>query len=94
MEIIKLAGMNRELQPPKDWNPETDGECAPLPVFAEVVDGHMVMTSAWKPSAEELEQLNKGAAVALVIYGTIHPPVALGVFPAEMEVNSGDVPAG
>lgn len=83
MEITKLPGMNRELAPPGGWDAEKHGECSPLPVFAEVVNGNMVMTSAWKPSAEELAELNKGAAVALCVYGTMHPPVALGVFPAE-----------
>jgi hypothetical protein len=80
MEMVKLEGMNRELGAPKGWDEEKHGKCEPLPVFAEVVNGHICMTSAWKPSAEELASLNAGAAVALVIYGSVHPPVAVGVF--------------
>lgn len=87
MEIIKLPGMNRELAPPKDWDAEKDGECGTLPVFAEVVNGGMTMTSAWKPSEEELNELVKGGVVAMVIYGTMHPPIALGVFPADVVVG-------
>lgn len=90
MEIVKLPGMNRDLAPPGGWDKEKHGECVPLPVFAEVVKGDIVMTSAWKPNAEELAELNKGAAVALVVYGGLHPPIAVGVFPAE--VSAGTIP--
>lgn len=83
MEAVKLPGMNRELAPPKGWDPEKNGECTPLPVFAEVHNGSIVMTSAWKPSEEELAHLTSGGAVALVIYGTLHPPIAVGVFAPE-----------
>lgn len=86
MEIVRLEGMNRDLQPPADWDVAKHGECAPLPVFAEVKNGALVITSAWKPSAEELVHLNAGGAVALVVYGTTHPPVAIGVFPALLQV--------
>lgn len=83
MEIIKLPGMNRELAPPGGWDAEKHGECLPLPVFAEVSNGGMHMTSAWRPSAEELVALNAGGAVAMTIFGTLHPPIALGVFAVE-----------
>ncbi len=94
MEIIKLPGMNRELAPPGGWDVEKHGECLPLPVFAEVRNGGMMLTSAWKPSAEELEALNRGCAVALTIFGTMHPPIVVGVFadahmPATQEGSDG-----
>jgi hypothetical protein len=81
MEIVRLEGMNRDLGAPKDWDEEKHGKCEPLPVFAEVVKGNMVMTSAWKPDAEELAAINAGGPIALVIYGGVHPPCGLGVFP-------------
>lgn len=80
MEAIKVQGMNRDLQPPPDWNPETQGECVPLPVFAEVQNGNLLMTSAWQPNEDELEALRRGQPVALTIYGQYHPPLAVGVF--------------
>lgn len=93
MEMIKLPGMNRELGAPKDWDAEKDGPCGSLPVFAEVSNGTMRMTSAWKPSAEELDALLRGGVVALVIYGTLHPPIAVGTF-APQDVPGAFLPPG
>lgn len=56
-----------------------------LPLRDEIrnttVDGPKtkVMVTAWEPTPDELERLNKGAAVHLVIMGTVHPPVMLEV---------------
>lgn len=79
MEAIKLPEMNRELKPPKDWDAEKHGECVPLPVFAEVVNGDMRLTSAWKPAPIELEALYDGQPVLLTIFGTTHPACVVGV---------------
>lgn len=38
-----------------------------------------VMVTAWEPTPDELERLNKGASVHLVVVGTQHPPVMLEV---------------
>ena len=93
MEIVRIDGMNRDLAPPGGWDAEKHGECSPLPVFAEVVNGDMVMTSAWKPDATELDHLLRGGAVACVVYGTLHPPIALGVFEAK-NVPGATLPPG
>ena len=37
------------------------------------------MESEWKPTAEELEALNKGGSIKLRVLGTSHPPVMLEV---------------
>lgn len=56
-----------------------------LPLRDEVrnttVDGPTtpVMVTAWEPTPDELERLNKGASVHLCILGTQHPPVILEV---------------
>ena len=55
-----------------------------LPLRDEVrnttVDGETpVMVTAWEPTPDELERLNKGASVHLVVVGTQHPPVMLEV---------------
>lgn len=60
-----------------------------LPIRDEIrnttVDGEQmpVMVTAWEPTPEELDRLNKGAHVRLCVLGTGHPPVMLEV---------GDVP--
>lgn len=33
------------------------------------------MTTAWLPTPKELEILNAGGAVHVIIYGTVHPPI-------------------
>jgi hypothetical protein len=37
------------------------------------------MVTAWEPTPDELERLNKGALVQLRVLGTGHPPVMLEV---------------
>lgn len=37
------------------------------------------MVTAWEPTPDELERLNKGACVHLVVLGTVHPPVLVEV---------------
>lgn len=53
-----------------------------LPVRRELdpVSGRSVVYSYWKPSAEELEELQRGAKLQLGIHGMEPiPPVSLGV---------------
>ena len=56
-----------------------------LPVRDELrnttVDGPqtLVMVTAWEPTPDELERLNKGASIHLIVGGTGHPPVLLEV---------------
>ena len=56
-----------------------------LPIRDELrnttVDGSQtpVMVTAWEPTPDELERLNKGAFVQLCVLGTGHPPVMLEV---------------
>lgn len=37
------------------------------------------MVSAWHPTPKELEALNKGAPVHVVVLGTSHPPIKVEV---------------
>ncbi len=56
-----------------------------LPLRDEVrnttVDGPATrcMVTAWEPTPDELERLNAGASVHVVIVGTQHPPIMLEV---------------
>ena len=44
-----------------------------------------VMLTAWQPTPEELEALNKGASIHLRILGEGHPPVSMDVGPVPEE---------
>lgn len=80
MNPIKIPGANKEFAAPTDWDGLRNGECATLPVLMTVDDeGLMLLQSAWKPDAAELEALNHGSAVVLMIFGRGHPPVSLSV---------------
>lgn len=78
MRPMKFVGMNTVLSPPKTWDSEVNGVCAPLPVQLE--GGYSI--SAWKPSREEFEKLIDGgwiyACVAVGESGT-QPPIAVAV---------------
>lgn len=46
----------------------------------EIQDGRSAVLSYWKPSSEELEELQRGAVLVLGIHGMEPiPPVSLGV---------------
>jgi len=46
-----------------------------------IVDGELtpVMVTAWEPTPDELERLNKGALIQLCVIGTGFPPVMIEV---------------
>lgn len=86
MYPTKIVGSNMTFRPPQSWDAKANGECVDLPVVIDpppgtkLAAGQMVdITSAWVPTPEELAQLNAGHAVQLTVYGTVHPPVHLGV---------------
>lgn len=67
---------------PENWD-DSKAECSSIEVRAVVLqpEGIPVVETAWKPTAEELEQLNHGSAVVLRVYGDGMPPVQLYVEP-------------
>ncbi|PDT77206.1 hypothetical protein [Bradyrhizobium sp. C9] len=80
MDIAKIDGANMTLGAPPNWDEERDGTCFALPIRAEVINNSMPsLTSAWKPTAEELARLNAGAPVHLRVISRTHPPVMLEV---------------
>lgn len=58
-----------------------------LPIRDEVIscnvngDGTPAMVTAWTPTPEELEALNRGATVHVTILGIVHLPIMLDVGP-------------
>ena len=60
--------------------PESMQECVPLHVKrVKYSDGTEASISYWRPSFEELQQINSGKSIVLVVVGSGHPPVAVGV---------------
>lgn len=63
--------------PPKG---SPDGACGTLHVRHQRHDVFVTRyDSMWKPTAEELAQLNAGAHVCVMVAGMVHPPIWTGV---------------
>ena len=55
-------------------------ECEALPITRlRFEDGTRGVASYWTPSEDELALLKRGAAVRLIVLGTTHAPLILGV---------------
>ena len=85
MESIGIDNATRDLNPPKNWDRDTQGPCGNLLIKDVPMYGTNVMMSAWIPSKEELEWLNAGHPVILGIVGHTHPPLFIKVLDAKME---------
>jgi hypothetical protein len=81
MIAASIEGRTRYLGKPRDWRPEVDGPCGSLAIRDEITTAGAgaVMASAWEPTPEELDRLNRGAKVVLWVIGNVHPPVAVSV---------------
>lgn len=55
---------------------DKDGPHGMGSLMVRFTEGHML--SLWKPTPEELAQLNAGGFVVLSLMGTRHPPVSMG----------------
>lgn len=75
---------NRVYDKPSDMSYE---QCEALSVWAgKNTDGGDVIVSCWKPTAKELEEINKTGRVWCIFYGTGLPPHCLsGQSPFEGE---------
>lgn len=75
MRPVPIKGCTRRLGAPPSWNHEVEGICHTL----EILDDSGWMTSAWKPTPKELELLNQGYPILLMIEGERHPVVSMQV---------------
>ena len=77
MMIGRIPGATRVLGKSQGYNG--------LPIrdemIAERVNGPETpcMLTAWEPTPDELERLNRGAAVHVRILGSVHPPILVEV---------------
>lgn len=78
MIILEFEEQTRVLGAPKGWD-QKQLQCGMLPIADVMWDGVQAMVSYWKPTPEELAQLNAGAHIQLSVVGTSHPPVSVDV---------------
>lgn len=74
---VRLGDETRSIGKPVDWDEAELGICDALSVHDSQLGSANIMTSAWKPDAEELRILNSGGHVFLGVFGTRHPVVHL-----------------
>jgi hypothetical protein len=77
----------RYLGAPAGWQPENHGDCAHLAISDTRHKSGNAMESIWEPTPAEMERLNAGAPVSLLILGEIHPPVTInvGMIPSKID---------
>jgi hypothetical protein len=76
----RIEGATRYLGAPQGWSPDRDGDCAHLAILdIQAGDHPPVMLSAWEPTPDEIEAMQRGAPVYLQVVGTAHPPVNVWV---------------
>jgi hypothetical protein len=76
---VEFEGQTTLLAPPAGT---PRGECGALPVRIVPVPGSTYgghILSYWRPTPEELAELNAGAHVRLAVHGGGHPPVWIDV---------------
>lgn len=64
---------------PEDWDSSVNGPCLDLHVIKHI----NTISSIWLPSAEELQMLNEGGYVLLIVHGNSLPAVALSTVKLE-----------
>ena len=80
MRFTQHPSNNKVLGAPKGWDQKAL-ECGALPVTQTEVDGKPAMVSFWRPSGDEIAQIQKGGLIAIWIISDSHPPVSIGVEP-------------
>jgi hypothetical protein len=69
MEVATIKGATHNPGAPRNWT-EANGACGCLPIiYRKDGSGNPECVSAWKPTAEELRQLNEGGFVILSVIG-------------------------
>ena|SRR5205809_7051712 len=81
MDNVYTSTTTGQMKAPDDWD-HSEVQVHPLYISAGNVGKHQCFASYWKPSVEDLEILNAGGAVEVML---------LGVQPA-MQVNAQAIP--
>jgi hypothetical protein len=75
----RIPKATRYLGAPVGWKPEERGPCAHLAIRDMDTTAGPAMMSLWEPTPDELERLNLGAPVSLLVIGQVHAPVMIAV---------------
>ena len=78
MNFTEHPSNNVRLGAPVGWD-HTSVKVDTLPATRTEIEGHPVIVSYWQPSADELAAIAAGQPVALVVWGSTMPPVAVAV---------------
>lgn len=82
---VDFPDSNLVLTAPVDM---TDEQCASIPAwYGEGADGIRGFITAWKPSREDLDALNRGEPLYLKVLGDGFPPVAMFTFNEKGDTN-------
>lgn len=77
----RIEGTDIVIGAPPNWDERESGRCMGLPVRLTERGGNRWMESAWRPSPAELDALNRGACVLLMVSAAAHPVVSIGTTP-------------
>lgn len=80
MDPIQHPSNNKVLGAPKGWD-QGGLPCSALAVTTFTHAGFDGLASFWKPSAQELAELNAGGTVMLTVFGQGMPPVSVATAP-------------
>lgn len=80
MEAASFDTSNVVLGRPEGMSSE---ECTPLSVKRHVRGNHVMVTSCWKLTVEELAEVNRTGRIWLTVLGPTMPPVILDGIRAE-----------
>ena len=82
---VDFQGSNLDLNKPEDW---TDEQCGSMRAwYGKAPDGTPGFITAWQPSREDLDALNRGEPLYLRTLGEGFPPTAMFTFNEAGEAN-------
>lgn len=87
MNKIQHPSNNGVLGAPAGWD-QGELPCNALPITRTHVGDLPAVVSYWRPSGEELAELNAGAAIALWVVGVTMPPAMM-----EVDASHGEAPS-
>lgn len=88
MKSIQPIEATHNFKPPKNWEPEADGECGDLWIRLGSHGARDIptFTSAWRPTVDELAALNAGGEIEITLVGS-QPPMSVDVVASRASVR-------